>query len=117
MKPHLETHMETHMLLGRTRHLFTYLVFAASIGALGGCGAADGGHPPAVDLDLEQGPLGERLPAGLGEAGASGAACPSGVARECKVMLSRQGNVENCFVGVQLCSDEAWGPCQSPDEL
>jgi hypothetical protein len=116
MKPHPEIPSETHMLLERTRHLFTHMVFAALVGGLGGCGAADDEHPAPVD-EGEQVQLAERVPAALGEAGASGAACPSGVVRECRVMLSSQGNVVNCFVGVQQCSDEAWGPCQSLDDF
>jgi hypothetical protein len=103
------------MLLERTRHLFTHMVFATLLGALGGCGAGDDEHPAPVDDDLARPHLAEPLPAALGEAGASGAGCPPGVVRECKVMLNRQGNVVNCFVGVQLCSDEVWGPCQSLD--
>jgi hypothetical protein len=106
------------MLPERTRHLFTHMVFLALVGALGGCGAADDEHPaPVDDVDVEQAQLAERLPAVLGEAGASGAACSSGVVQECKVMLSRQGSVVNCFAGVQLCSDGAWGPCQSLDDF
>lgn len=88
--------------------------------ALYGCAGADEEHPaPPIEHDQEQ----ERVKAAarthalLGEAGGSAGTCPSGVVRECKVMLSRQGNVTNCFVGVQLCSDDEWGPCQRPDEL
>ena len=95
---------------------FTHTVLTFLLAALWGCGGADGEHPAPVS-DEEQAPLLEPAPVAPREAGVSADACPSGVVRECKVLLSRQGSVENCFVGVQLCGDEAWGPCQSLDQL
>lgn len=87
------------------------------LGLLWGCGGADGEHPAPAAHDDEQTRLLEPASELAGEAGAAAGTCPSGVMRECKVLLSRQGSVQNCFVGVQLCSDEAWGPCQSLDQL
>jgi hypothetical protein len=104
------------MRLRRPQRLLTHTVFALLLGALWGCGGAAGEHP-APAYDDEQAPLLKPAPESNGEADASAGTCPSGVVRECKVLLSRQGSVENCFVGVQLCSDEAWGPCLSLDQL
>ncbi|HKY35795.1 MAG TPA: hypothetical protein VJN18_07650 [Polyangiaceae bacterium] len=85
--------------------------------ALGGCGAADDEHPaPPSEHDHEQVKMAAAAHEPVSEAGASAGTCPSGAVRECKLMLSRQGSIVNCFVGVQWCSDDEWGPCQSPDE-
>ena len=105
------------MLLLRPHRLLAHTVFALAIGALWGCGGADGEHPAPAEYDAEQARLLEPAPELSGEAGAAPGTCPSGVMRECKVLLSRQGSVENCFVGVQLCTDDEWGPCQSLDQL
>jgi hypothetical protein len=112
----MELSLYAPMPLRRPQRLLTHTVFALLLGALWGCGGADGEHPaPAYDAD--QAPLLEPALEPSGEAGAPAGTCPSGVMRECKVLLSSQGSVKNCFVGVQLCSDEAWGPCQSLDQL
>ena|SRR5215207_8733531 len=105
------------MPLRRPHRLLTHMVFAWVLGALWGCGGADGEHPAPAEYDAEQAPLLDPTPELSGEAGADAGTCASGVVRECKLLLSRQGSVVNCFVGVQLCSDDAWGPCQSLDQL
>ncbi|MEM9691636.1 MAG: hypothetical protein AAGA56_03765, partial [Myxococcota bacterium] len=38
--------------------------------------------------------------------------CESGTTRDCRVDLSQQGDVINCYVGTETCVDGAWGPCQ-----
>jgi hypothetical protein len=115
------------MVSWRTSDLFAHLVrqvglsmgslAVLSVTILAGCGTADPEHSPAAGAGED--PLRMLAPVSMaqGEAGASAGSCPSGVVRECKTVLARHGDVANCFVGVQLCSDEAWGPCQSPDEL
>jgi hypothetical protein len=103
------------MATSRTDRLVTHLALAISLGASFGCSGADGEHPAPAGYDDARSQLAEPDATLWSEDAAE--SCPSGVVRECKVMLSRQGNVQNCFVGVQLCRDEAWGPCQSPDEL
>jgi hypothetical protein len=97
--------------------LLTHTALAWLLGALSGCGGAGSGHPAPAEYEAAQARLLDPVPEVSGEAGAAAGMCPSGVVRECKVRLGRQGSVENCFVGVQLCTDEAWGPCQSPDQL
>lgn len=89
------------------------LVCVAMVAALSGCGASDEEHPAPAGYEAGQAPL-EARPA---VAGAAAEACAEGVARECKVTLGRQGSVQDCFVGVQLCVEGEWGPCQSPDQL
>jgi hypothetical protein len=93
------------------------MVLACFMGALSACSGTGGEHPGPAEYDDEQarllGPAAELS----GEAGAGPGTCSAGMMRECKVLLGRQGSVENCFVGVQLCTDDAWGPCQSVDQL
>ncbi len=43
--------------------------------------------------------------------------CTNQQVRECRVELAQQGAVQNCFVGLQLCTNGAWGPCLSSDEI
>jgi hypothetical protein len=101
------------------RHrLLTGAALAWCLAALSGCSGAGGEHPAPAEVDDDEQPsLNEPAPPLSGEAGGDPGACAPGVVRECKVLLSRQGSVDNCFVGVQVCSDEAWGPCQSVDQL
>jgi hypothetical protein len=40
------------------------------------------------------------------------AECLDGEWEECRVQLPKQGDVENCFVGVRLCTDGVWSGCQ-----
>jgi hypothetical protein len=43
--------------------------------------------------------------------------CTDKQVRECRVELGQQGTVQNCFVGLELCSNGAWGPCLSAAEI
>lgn len=45
------------------------------------------------------------------------ASCVNGQVRECHVKLGAQGTVQNCFVGLQLCTDGHWGPCVEPSAI
>jgi hypothetical protein len=45
------------------------------------------------------------------------ASCVDGQVHECHVTLSAQGAVQNCFVGLQLCTDGQWGPCLEPNAI
>ena len=44
-----------------------------------------------------------------------GSSCTSGRTAFCKVIVGRHADVVNCFVGVQHCIDDAWGPCVEAD--
>lgn len=115
------------MVLCRTSGLFAQLVrplgfsigglALLSIATLAGCGSDDEQHSPAAGAGEEPLRMPAPVSAAQGEAGAASGTCTSGVVRECKIMLAPHDGVVNCFVGVQLCRDEAWGSCQSPDEL
>jgi hypothetical protein len=43
---------------------------------------------------------------------ADDAECLDGEWEECRVQLPKQGDVENCFVGVRLCTGGLWSGCQ-----
>jgi hypothetical protein len=89
---------------------------ALAVFALCACGGESDRYSPAAADDE---PVKIAAPAAVvtAEGGAGAGTCTSGDARECKVMLGQHGNVVNCFVGMQLCEDEAWGPCQSAPAL
>jgi hypothetical protein len=102
------------MALVRLCRLLKHTSCIAMLGALGACsGAGDEEHPAPAGYERDPAAL-EARPAA---AAAAVEACPEGTAQECKVMLGRQGDVVSCFVGVQLCLDGEWGPCQSPAQL
>ena len=42
--------------------------------------------------------------------------CVDGDVEDCKVDLPTHNGIAQCFVGVQICSDGEWGPCQSAEE-
>ena len=50
-------------------------------------------------------------------AASTAAACADQQVQECRVELGQQGTVQNCFVGLQLCSKGVWGPCQSAADI
>jgi hypothetical protein len=41
--------------------------------------------------------------------------CDEGVERKCSVILGTFDGVTSCFVGVQVCTDNLWGPCEDPE--
>jgi hypothetical protein len=56
----------------------------------------------------------ERTP---GKTATTDTSCEDGQVRECHVVLGAQGSVQNCFVGLQLCTNGQWGDCVDPSEL
>jgi len=42
--------------------------------------------------------------------------CTTGVVQECSVYY-KSGDIQNCFVGVQLCIDGEWGTCTDQDTV
>jgi hypothetical protein len=103
---------------------------AQGAGAGGGqAGALEGGPAPdvcvaGVTRDCRPMPGEEGAGAGGGQAGAfegepAPDVCVPGTMRDCRVMLGEHERVVSCFVGVQLCLDGQWGPCQrrpDPDD-
>jgi hypothetical protein len=87
-------------------------------GLLAGCGEDEAPAPA---------PFAEAAPASAAssESGATtgdshrtlASPCTDMQVRDCRVELGAQGAVRNCFVGLQLCRDGKWGPCQEPDEV
>jgi hypothetical protein len=41
--------------------------------------------------------------------------CDEGASRKCSVILGTYDGVTSCFVGVQVCTDDVWGPCKDPE--
>ena len=92
------------------------VVLVATVPMLGGCGSDDAPPPPA--------PAGasSALAGSLGSTTTSTdtdstTPCTDKQVRECRVELGRQGTVDNCFVGLQLCTVGTWGPCLSAAEI
>lgn len=98
------------------------LAALGAVAVLVGCsGAPD--RPPVTDVGE-----GGAAAGGAGGASATGTGgsttqplsntgCTDGVARECKVRLPSHNGVTNCFVGVQLCDNGAWGKCMDPADV
>lgn len=91
-------------------------ILAASISLA--CGGAGEPRPERVpgEPSLEQSGF-EVEATAAGEAAetrkeSGDSACVDGEWEECRVQLPKQGDVENCFVGVRLCTGGAWSGCQ-----
>jgi hypothetical protein len=86
-------------------------VLAASISLA--CGGAGEPHPERApgDPNVEQSGLEVEASDEQDETSASGGKCVDGDWKECRVKLPKQGDVENCFVGVRLCTDGVWSAC------
>jgi hypothetical protein len=54
---------------------------------------------------------------GLHPSKPAAASCVNDQVRECRVTLGAQGAVQNCFVGLQLCAGNQWGPCLEPGAI
>jgi hypothetical protein len=94
-------------------------VLAASISLA--CGGAGEPHPerapgdPSIEqsgLEVEASATAQETSDEQDETSASGGQCADGDWKECRVKLPKQGDVENCFVGVRLCTDGVWSACQ-----
>lgn len=79
--------------------------------------AACSGAPTEIEgFDSNESSFDSHAAAGGGTALANakpGAACESGSVTECKVQLPSQGDIANCFVGLQVCVDAVWSACLS----
>ncbi|MEZ4224447.1 MAG: hypothetical protein R3B13_26090 [Polyangiaceae bacterium] len=112
----------------RARALPVSWVVAFALGAWvsWSCGSGDESRPPAnppadagADASGEDGAADAPLDASQDAPDAisdapNDASCAVGSEKECKVLLPPQGNVQNCFVGVQYCDDGTWSSCQTP---
>jgi hypothetical protein len=94
-------------------------VLAASISLA--CGGAGEPHPERAPGDpsiaqsspeVEASATAEETSDEQSETSVSGGKCVDGDWKECRVKLPKQGDVENCFVGVRLCTDGVWSGCQ-----
>lgn len=86
------------------------IFMVAALGLLAACGEdADplGPPPPAPTPEIRKGDT-----ESPGTGAASRPACVSGATRACKIIVSEHEGVVTCFVGVQRCVGESWGPCE-----
>jgi hypothetical protein len=98
------------------------VVFTATLAGLSfSCADADPQLPRVDDSPLGvAGGYGSRLPDSEPSAGQAGAlnqassrdVCVPGAMRDCRINLGEREGVVTCFVGVHICLDGQWGPCQ-----
>ena len=95
------------------------LVLALVAPLLGACGNDESPPPPAPAhsdsaLAGSSAPSADNTPA---SPTASTDSCTDNQVRECRVELGQQGAVQNCFVGLELCTNGVWGTCLSAAEI
>jgi hypothetical protein len=100
--------------LGRWLSVPSALLMFAFCGCSGSGADEPYGPPPVGEEQIKVAMPALAGAADAADAGAASGTCTTGDARECKVTLASHGNVANCFVGVQICDNDAWGPCESP---
>jgi len=90
------------------------VLLALAAPMLEACGADDAPPPlaPASANSALAGSLGN-----TSSAPSSNTTCTDQQVRECRIELGQQGTVNNCFVGLQLCTSGSWGPCESAAEI
>jgi hypothetical protein len=95
------------------------LVVGLSAPVLGACAGGEDTPPLAPAPSSSNSPLaGSSSTSSASSAGTPDTAvCTDKQVRECRVELSQQGAVKNCFVGLQLCTNGTWGRCLSADEV
>ena len=103
--------------LVRTTNLYLLPISAASIAlACGGAGEPRperaGGDPSFEQSGFEVETTATGHEAAASETASEDAECVDGEWEECRVQLPKQGDVENCFVGVRLCTGGVWSHCQ-----
>ena len=94
-------------------------VVVLAVPLLTGCGNDEGPAPAPAPTTSATSLSESKATGGAGSAQVSpdDSKCTNLQVRECSVKLSAQGAVQNCFVGLQLCSDGVWGTCQEPDRI
>lgn len=75
---------------------------------LGGCGSTDSQRPAPMEVTTS-------MPGS--NVAAVSAKCETGAVQHCKVTRGEFQGVASCFEGVQMCFEEAWGPCGEPAEV
>jgi hypothetical protein len=95
-----------------------FLVTLLGSSALAGCSGA-GERPSPYESQRAADPAGsEELDLDV-QAARPGpdAGCADGTTRACKVTLPTHGEVESCYVGVELCVEGDWSECGDEAEL
>jgi hypothetical protein len=92
------------------------LVLIAIAPMLGACGS-DESPPPAPAPASSALTGGSTSTDNMATSTTNAAPCTDKQVRECRIELGQQGTVQNCFVGLELCSNGAWGPCLSTAEI
>jgi hypothetical protein len=88
------------------------LVTLALLGS--GCGSSSEDRPPPAptqtDRDTTDLTRYDSSTADTRDVFASGG-CEEGATKDCRIYLPSHDGVQPCFVGVQECTDSAWGEC------
>src|SRR5512142_1343344 len=103
----------------RQHRLVQFMGFVGLVSWLSsGCSGDEPPPPaPAADVAPSASAVSSAAGAATGESPRSAATtCADMQVRECRIELASQGAVHNCFVGLQLCKDAQWGPCQDADK-
>ena len=82
------------------------------------CGSSGERPSPVAGENGDTGPdvLATNPDASPGKEAGSQAVCVEGSQRTCKVTLPSHGQINNCFVGVEICENGQWGPCSPEPE-
>lgn len=70
------------------------------------CGSSDDRPPPPSNEVVDYDPG-----AGDGRDVYATGSCGEGTTQTCRIYLPAHNGVQPCFVGVQTCTDQTWGPC------
>lgn len=70
------------------------------------CGSSDDRPPPPSNEVVDYDPTG-----GDGRDVYAVGSCAEGDTKSCRIYLPAHNGVQPCFVGVQTCTDQTWGPC------
>ncbi len=93
------------------------LVLALVTPMLGACGSDETPPPAPAPASSALAGSGSTSTDNVATSAAGATPCTNKQVRECRVELGQQGTVQNCFVGLELCSNGAWGPCLSAAEI
>src|SRR5690348_12190691 len=90
--------------ISRRAHLLAVLLCTA-------CGGSERPDAPDTSQGTFTPPPQRQVPAQPAGNDVATGSCEAGVSRDCRVWLPTSGGQKNCFVGTQVCVDDAWSGC------